>query len=73
MILQSLILKSLRGAAAFLGRHLDRGDVLVLTGIMLVAIAAWGVYRPMAFGLPGAVLIWYGLPTRPRFIDRGSR
>jgi hypothetical protein len=48
----------------------DRSDVLVLVGLVLIATALWE-YRPAALGIPGAVLVWYGLPTRPRFISKG--
>lgn len=68
------MLTRLRGLGQAVARHVDRGDVLVLVGLGLIAVATWNVYRPLAFGIPGAVLVWYGLPTRPRFLaDRNGR
>lgn len=47
----------------------DRADVIVLCGLVLVALGCWEAWRPGAFLVPGAVLVYYGLPPRPPFVD----
>jgi hypothetical protein len=47
---------------------LDRTDAIVLIGLVLIVLGFWDVSRPIALGVPGAVLVWFGLPPRPRFI-----
>ncbi len=49
------------------------GDALVLIGMALIAIGCWDAYRPASFIVPGLVLIFYALPTRPPFIERESK
>ena len=49
----------------------DRADVIVVLGLALIAAGFWDVSRPVALGVPGAVLVWFGLPPRPRFIGDG--
>jgi hypothetical protein len=51
----------------------DRSDVIVVVGLALVALGCWDAYRPAAFLVPGAVLIWYGLPARPSFLQKRGR
>lgn len=46
------------------------GDVLLAVGLGLIAWGFWDVSRPVALGVPGAVLVWYALPPRPPFIER---
>lgn len=47
---------------------IDRADVLVVLGLGLVAVGCWEWFRPGAFLVPGAVIVWYALPSRPPFI-----
>lgn len=49
---------------------LDRADALVIVGLLLIAAGCWDVWRPGSLIVPGAVLIFYALPTRPPFIHR---
>lgn len=47
---------------------IDRSDVLVLIGLMLVGAGAWQ-YSPAAAAVAvGAIVLWYGMPTRPPFV-----
>ncbi len=45
-------------------------EVALLTGLVLVAIGLWDVWRPGAFLTPGVLLIWMTLPTRRAFVER---
>lgn len=63
----------MRRALTMMRITLDRRDVLVLVGLGLIAIGCWCIYWPAAFLVPGAVLLWYALPSRPPFIDKGRR
>ena len=45
-------------------------DAIVLAGIALIAVGCWEAYRPASFIVPGILLVWYALPTRPPFIER---
>lgn len=51
---------------------LDRSDVLVLVGLALLASGVWQVSSAYALTIVGAVVLWYGMPTRPPFIG-GSK
>ena len=62
----------MRRAWAMISISLDRRDVLVLVGLLLIAIGGWFVFWPAAFFVPGAVLVWYALPSRPPFIEKGN-
>lgn len=48
----------------------DLGDGLTLAGAALIAIGLWPIWTPGSWLIPGAVCLWYGLPTRPPFIAR---
>ena len=54
---------------AALAGTVDRRDLIVVTGLVLIAVGTWEISRALALGLPGVVLVWYGLPTRPWFFD----
>lgn len=45
-------------------------EVLVVIGLIALSAACWEIYRPAAYGVPGAVLLWWSLPSRPPFITR---
>jgi hypothetical protein len=47
---------------------IDRSDVLVILGLALIAVGFWDLSRPVSLGVPGAVLVWYALPSRPPFL-----
>jgi hypothetical protein len=48
-------------------------DELVLAaGVILIAIGCWDLWRPGAFLVPGAILVWISLPARTGFIARPS-
>lgn len=50
---------------------IDAGDILVAGGLLLWALAFWPDLR-LALGVPGLVLVWYGLPPRPGFFLHGA-
>lgn len=45
-------------------------EVVLLAGISLIAVGFWEFWRPGAFLVPGALLVWVALPSRKGFIDR---
>lgn len=49
---------------------LDARDALVGLGLLLIAIGCWSIFPPASFVVPGSVLVWYGLPSRPAFIEK---
>ena len=52
---------------------IGRADVVVLTGLACLTAGAWSVTGLAALILPGMVLVWYALPTRPPFVQRQDR
>lgn len=62
------------GPVAAIGRcctaSLDKDDVFTVIGLALVAGGMWLWLRPLALIVPGAVLLWVFLPSRPPFVDR---
>lgn len=52
-----------------LGHIVGPSEVLVLAGLALWIWAFWAMSRAAALGLPAAILVWYGLPPRPWFIE----
>jgi hypothetical protein len=64
----SNVKKRVLSSAQAIAAAVDRADVVVLLGLLLIGLGFWDVSRPVALGVPGAVLVWFGLPTRPRFI-----
>lgn len=58
---------------SLLAAALDKDDAMALIGLVLVAIGLWFVFRPLAFIVPGAVLLWMFLPSRPPWIEAVSK
>jgi fatty acid desaturase len=52
---------------------LGRDDVVVLAGLACLTAGAWASLGFAALVLPGAVLVWYALPTRPPDVSRQDR
>lgn len=50
-----------------------RDDLVVLGGLAMLTAGAWSTLGLAALSLPGAVLVWYALPTRPPFVSRQDR
>jgi hypothetical protein len=50
------------------GRLAD--EIQVLVGLALIAAGCWMAWRPGAFLIPGAVLVWMAMPSRSAFIER---
>lgn len=44
-------------------------ELFLLAGLVLW-IWAWWPMRPLALGVPAALIFWQGLPTRPPFVTR---
>lgn len=44
-------------------------EVLTLVAMICLAVGGWQAWRPAAFLVPGAVLLWIALPTRRGFIE----
>lgn len=69
--------RSSAGAVARVGTILadaiDKEDVLTLLGLILVASGLWSVSRAAALLVPGAILLWMFVPSRPPFIERAPR
>ena len=51
-------------------KRLDAGDATVGFGLLLIAVGCWDWFRPASWVVPGIVLVWYALPTRPAFVER---
>jgi hypothetical protein len=47
---------------------IELDDVVLGIGLLLVAVGLWQCWRPGAYLVPGAVVVWIALPTRGRFI-----
>jgi len=58
-----------RAAAAVAG-EVGRDEVHFYGALVLVAAGCWEWWRPGAFLIPGAALLWVSLPMRSAFIDR---
>jgi hypothetical protein len=59
-----------RGVWAALADERGRFDVAqagLLVGLGLVWYGLWQVHEPSAFLVPGAILVWLFLPSRPSF------
>ena len=44
------------------------GDILVVTGLLLLARGCYLLAPAAGWIVPGAILLWYALPERPRFM-----
>lgn len=59
------------GVAAVFGPNgLERDELLVIAGLLLVVRGLWLAWRPGAFLFPGLVILWIALPPRDPFIAR---
>lgn len=45
-------------------------EVAIYAALALIAVGSWQVWRPGAFLVPGAVMLWMYLPQRTTFIKR---
>jgi hypothetical protein len=60
----------LRRALAATRGEFDAQTVVLLGGLGLVGYGAWLLLPAAGFIAPGAVLVWWTLPTRPPFVVR---
>lgn len=44
-------------------------DIIVAAGLIMVGRGCYLVQPALGWIVPGAILLWYALPTRPRFMD----
>ena len=61
------------GSLAWAGETIELGDVLTCLGLILLGVGLWRVSPAAGLAVPGAVLIWYALPTRPPFVSARPR
>lgn len=52
--------------------HLGPAELCVLAGLVLIAKGLSLIWVPGAYLAVGIVLLWAGLPSRPRFLDPPS-
>jgi Na+-transporting methylmalonyl-CoA/oxaloacetate decarboxylase beta subunit len=52
---------------------IERDDVMILLGLLLVGVGLWRIYQPLALVAIGAVLLWTFLPARPPWIERSTK
>lgn len=57
-------------AIALASAAVDKEDVLMLAGLALLAAGLWLVSHAAALIVPGLILLWIFLPSRPPFVDR---
>ena len=48
----------------------DKEDVLTLVGLGLVATGLWWLSHAAALIVPGVILLWMFVPSRPPLIER---
>ncbi len=61
---------SAKVVAKWLAAEFDADTVGVLIALLLIGIGFWHLWRPGAFIVPGLVVLWFALPSRPPFITR---
>lgn len=68
-----------RARAATLAKAIGPDTAVHALGLVLLGLGAAQVYRPAGLIVPGALLVWWTLPSRPGFIvpprgpqDRGD-
>lgn len=52
-----------------MAKHIGPDEVLLGLGTLLVSVGCAMVWRPAAFLVPGALMIWIAMPTRRRFVE----
>lgn len=62
--------RAVSGALTIVATAIDKEDLLTLVGLVLVASGLWYVSRAAALILPGLILLWMFIPTRPPWIER---
>lgn len=60
-------LQSLAVTVWFAVRALDIGlpDLVLVAGLCLLAVGLRAIYPPLAYIIPGAILVWLAIPPRP--------
>lgn len=48
----------------------QKDELVILVGAGLVTYGLWPVVGQAALVVPGAVMLWIGVPTRRRFVER---
>ncbi len=48
-------------------------EAAVYTAIVLLAEGCWQIWKPGAFLVPGAVMLWMYLPPRKAFVEKEPR
>lgn len=55
-------------ATAVISDYVGGREVMIAAGLLLIWWGFREVSPPAALGIPGAVLVWMALPSRPPFI-----
>ena len=58
----------LQRLATWCSSNIDVDDILVAVGLALLARGCWLVTPAAGWIVPGAILLWWALPQRPRFL-----
>lgn len=77
MIRLTLVRQLVRRSTALISRALlvaakeiGADGALLSTGLSLLGYGAYLIYPPAGFIVPGLVLVWIAVPTRPGLIER---
>lgn len=60
----------LRSIGVALSAAVGVEEALIYTALGLMACGCWQVWKPGAYLVPGAVMLWMYLPQRKAFVDR---
>jgi hypothetical protein len=62
-----------RRAASAVTHVIGVDEVGLIAALLLIAVGFWDLWRPGAFLVPGAVLLWIWLPVRKPFVHRPTQ
>lgn len=57
-------------AARWLANQVGQRELVVIVGLALIAMGLREVSTAAAFAVPGAVLVWMAIPSRPPFFGK---
>lgn len=61
-----------RAQRAVIGVSAFADEIGIAAAMVLLGVGGWLAWRPLAFLIPGGVLLWCVLPARNRFIARAE-
>lgn len=53
-----------------IGSEIGPDGALLSLGLLLLAYGAYQIHPPSGYVVPGVILVWQYLPTRPTFVAR---